>query len=250
MKKNDNFLELKTKGVKIFNLDSDVQAQDVCASISLAGACVFQGFFSSSISNNHLKDVIEEAESLLGSTDDSSYRFGNVIRRKSSQIKDRAPCLHSAFVNPLFSEIARLYGMPHPGDIFLSHDFNSYQDRGLEVNGHLHYDKRQTLKFFLYLSDVDKSSGAFSILPGSRDQGMRWRAQDAGMNRIYTSAEYNVDSHRFGLEFLKNETLPIEGPAGTIIAFDSDTLHFGGRVERGRERKVARVHYRGSREDF
>ncbi len=250
MKKNNNFLDLEAKGVRVYRSGQDIRPQDVCESITLAGACIFQGFLSSNNNENDLSSVVKESNNLLSKSDDESYKFGNVIRRRSSQIEKEAPSLYGVFVNPLFREITRLYGMPHPGDIFLSHDFNSYQDKGLEVNGHLHYDKRQTLKFFLYLTDVDKSTGAFSILPGSRDQGMRWREENSSMNRIYTSSKYNVDSHRYGLEFLKNETLPIEGPAGTVIAFDSDTLHFGGRVERGRERKVARVHYRRSKEDF
>ena len=250
MKKNNNFLDLERKGVRVFRSPQDIRPQDVCDSISLAGACIFQNFLSMSRHKNTHEAVIDETDKLLRSTDDESYKFGNVIRRKASQIAKEAPSLHRVFVSPIFGEITRLYGMPHPGDIFLSHDFNSYQDEGLEVNGHLHYDKRQTLKFFLYLTDVDKSNGAFSILPGSRDQGMRWREENSSMNRVYTSSKYNVDSHRYGLEFLKNETLPIEGPAGTIIVFDSDTLHFGGRVERGKERKVARVHYRRTQEDF
>lgn len=251
MKKHNNFEELSYRGVKIFSSSENVQPQDVCNNINLAGVCIFQNFLTMNDDGDRsLKKAIEESDRLLSSTDDQNYKFGNVIRRNAAQIEKTSPSLFSAFVNPFFREIARLYGMPHPGDIFLTHDFNSYQDKGLEVNGHLHYDKRQTLKFFLYLTDVDKNSGSFSILPGSREQGSRWREENPKMNRIYTSTKHNTDSHRYGLEFLKNDTLPIEGPAGTVIAFDSDTLHFGGRVERGRERKVARVHYRRTKEDF
>ena len=250
MKKHNNFAELSSRGVKIFSPSENVQPQDVCDNITLSGVCIFQNFLTMNEGDISLKKVIEEADNLLSTTDLPGYRFGNAIRRNAAQIEKASPNLFSAFVNPFFREIARLYGMPHPGDIFLTHDFNSYQDTGDEVNGHLHYDRRQTLKFFLYLTDVDKNRGAFSVLPGSRDQGSRWREENPKMNRIYTSQKHNTDAHRYGLEFLKNDTLPIEGPVGTVIAFDSDILHFGGRVERGRERKVARAHYRRTKEDF
>ena len=35
---------------------------------------------------------------------------------------------------------------------------------------------------------------------------------------------------------------PVEAPAGTLIVFDTDTFHMGGKCDEGKERLIARLH--------
>ena len=66
------------------------------------------------------------------------------------------------------------YGM----NVFATHDYKFEGE--LARNGWLHFDRHWRLKFFIYLTDVDESSGAFSCSVGSRPLGQRLRTNAWG----------------------------------------------------------------------
>ncbi len=99
----------------------------------------------------------------------------------------------------------------------------------------LHFDVLQTLKFFLYLTDTDVSNGAFYCVPGSHLYAKKLRESK-------TVSFSNRDITR-ELPMEDKKEVPIVGPAGTLIIFDTDTFHRGGIVSKG-ERRVMRGHTR------
>lgn len=98
----------------------------------------------------------------------------------------------------------------------------------------LHFDKRQVLKFYFYLTDTTEANGAMRASPGSNKiiRDMRLSASRAGdLNSI--------------VNILPDEevpSFPITGPAGTMLVFDTDMAHGASRVSPGNVRRTMRGH--------
>jgi len=119
--------------------------------------------------------------------------------------------------------------------------------------GKLHFDRRHQLKFILYLNDVDQSNGAFGCIPSSHRAGRRlfhsrWReslglreADDAEVEAAaagvaeddaeYSSVRCVIESRTAGSATARRR-LSVDGKAGTLVAFDTHLLHYGGFVTR------------------
>jgi hypothetical protein len=121
------------------------------------------------------------------------------------------------------------------------------------VYGKLHYDRRHQLKFIVYLNDVEESNGAFGCIPGSHKIGRKlfqdgWskvlglRTGDASVIEQAAAAvpedkpEYRLlpcifeNLESIGERLPQRDRLAIGGPAGTLVAFDTHLLHYGGFV--------------------
>jgi len=138
--------------------------------------------------------------------------------------------LHRQYTNG-----SQQYGM----NVFATHDYK-YEGE-LARNGWLHFDRHWRLKFFIYLTDIDKSSGAFSCCVGSKQKGMELRT-----SAWNSPSHYEDVKNRIELDY--PELLdqypcePVEAAAGTLIVFDTDTFHMGGKCDEGKERLIVRLH--------
>lgn len=120
--------------------------------------------------------------------------------------------------------------------VFVSHEVDGTK----HLAQSLHFDVQETLKFFLYLNDVNSENGAFSCVPGS--QGLtKQRRIEAGCNLSYE----NRDESR-NHPFTEDDIIPVEGSAGTLIVFTTEVWHRAGLVKGG-ERRVMRGHTREKR---
>jgi len=128
----------------------------------------------------------------------------------------------------------------------------------------LHYDPREAIKFFPYLTDVTQDCGPFHIMPGlnracatisrtSAELGIRGRLRPTNVRIVDLHGEHMTVS--FSRRSTPNSRLPdmimdlpatplvpIIGGAGTLTIFDTNTPHHGGLVQDGHERRVARGH--------
>ena len=131
-------------------------------------------------------------------------------------------------------------------DIFSTYDYK--QDTAVGPNGWMHFDKLQRLKFFLYLTDVDKGDGPLSIAPGTQIAGRNFRLNNNQKNRF--GRFYGDDGICPGWPEPQNhhptfryEPVDLTGKAGTLIIFDSDVLHKGGEIKNvDSKRMVVRSH--------
>ncbi len=142
--------------------------------------------------------------------------------------------------------------------IYSTHDFKF--DGSTGRNGYLHFDRNASLKYFLYLNDVTKENGAFFIQPNSHKLGKKLRHKAWGnlIPKPNDSFFKKIIIKLFGKPFkdIKNrieldhpelydesKLIPVEGKAGTLIVFDSDLFHQGGKInKKGAERIVIRMH--------
>ena len=90
----------------------------------------------------------------------------------------------------------------------------------------------------VYLTDVEKGCGAFSVVPESHHVGAKLR-------RSSNKLPYSIRPNRVKLDFPEFYTEPIQiyGPPGTLILFDSDIFHLGGKIEENKERILIRSHW-------
>lgn len=142
--------------------------------------------------------------------------------------------------------------------IYSTHDYKF--DGSVGRNGFLHFDRNASLKYFLYLNDVTKENGAFFIQPNSHKLGKKLRQKAWGnlIPKPNDSFFLKIIIKLFGKPFkdVKNrieldypelydesKLIPVEGKAGTLIVFDSDLFHQGGKInKKGAERIVLRMH--------
>jgi len=142
--------------------------------------------------------------------------------------------------------------------IYSTHDYKF--DGSIGRNGYLHFDRNVSLKYFLYLNDVTKENGAFFIQPNSHKLGKELREKAWGrfiptpndnlLKKVLLKLfgkHFSVIKNRIELDYPEiydsKKLIPVEGKAGTLIVFDSDVFHQGGKInKKGAERIILRMH--------
>lgn len=102
----------------------------------------------------------------------------------------------------------------------------------------LHFDVLPTLKYFLYINDVNNDNGAFSCVPKSHRFTKQIRAKNANID--FDSREITREHN-----YSEAEIIPVEGSAGSLIIFTTEVWHKAGTVVSG-ERRIMRGHTRPS----
>ena len=182
----------------------------------------------------------EQTLNILSDRGDTDYKFGTSVNMGG--LNEQHGFIREFFDTNYFNGIAQQYGKGEQRAVMATHDYRN--DKGTERNGFLHFDRTHTFKFFLYLTDCDESSGAFRYVPGSRELGETLRTQatfDAGGD--YKTIANRLEIDYLDLNYTAEDAKPLEGKAGTLFAFDTDTFHMGGVIQDGKERVVIRSHY-------
>lgn len=166
------------------------------------------------------------------------YNFGKLWRGGSlKNYLDNDPIMN-AFDRDWMKELSTLYhpNKPYGASLISTHDYVS--TKKWERQGWLHFDKKNSLKYFIYLTDVSEGCGEFVITPKSHKLGYKLRNE-------WSDGEYESKRKLDDTlsEKLKSYTVtPVLENKGTLIVFDTDTFHKGGVVEEGRERLIVRLH--------
>lgn len=106
-----------------------------------------------------------------------------------------------------------------------------------------HFDRIPTLKFMLYVNDISIDNGAFELSASTH----HWVKNTFPLPRpSYDDIEYFKKSRELPKPIIDN-LKPIEGKAGTLIIFHTDTIHNQGVVNNG-ECRIIRSHFRNKEE--
>jgi len=157
-----------------------------------------------------------------------------VSRVDINNFDDEHSILHQIFSNPHMAKLARDYfgtQIQLNDSIFFTHE--------IEADNPIlpwHFDRQQSLKFYINLVDVDESNGAFEYDIGSHREG-HFRAN----YYILMGTPIGEIPNDIPENELRNPTV-ISAKAGDLVIFDPDGFHRGGIVSPGRERKVVRGH--------
>jgi len=117
----------------------------------------------------------------------------------------------------------------------ITHEFKSDQKAR---NNWLHFDRWRSYKAMVYLTDVAENDGPFSVIPRTHTVG-------ASLRRLTIDQRYENRLNRIELDYpdLYKEPTKILGLAGTLILFDSDIFHEGGKIQKNHQRKLIRSHW-------
>ncbi|MFK7905181.1 MAG: phytanoyl-CoA dioxygenase family protein [Chitinophagales bacterium] len=195
------------------------------------------------LNNESIGSLLGEFENLLTTSDTgfksqipySNGRGAKVFRRKMKE--NDYPVTAQVFGDSFMNELKNAYlgsNSTLNSEIFVVNDVVGTKHHAND----LHFDIKPTLKFFLYLTDTNVENGAFTCVPGSHKVTKKIRAK--------YGEKISYENREFSRELPPSEVakaIPIEGNAGTLIIFHTDTFHKAGVVSRG-ERKVMRGHCR------
>ena len=184
--------------------------------------------------------VKEQTVELFKTKGTDDYKFGAAMNLGGIAEQDGA--IADFFNRVEFHDMAASYGLADGRAVMATHEYRN--DQGVERNGDLHFDRTHTFKFFLYLTDCYEDDGAFRYCPESRSLGETLRQQATqAVNANYGSIANRMEIDYPHLNYTAQKAKPLEGPAGTLFIFDTDTLHMGGILQDGHERMVIRSHY-------
>lgn len=220
----------------IKRLEEGATISDMVEILKSDGVFLINEYVSGEFLNGLHDEVLGLCESKGG-----HYEFGRNFRGPSLKSFPTDSYTHKLYDSDWMRALDKIYRGTDTGfcsSIYATYDYKS--DEGLARNGWLHFDRSNCLKFFVYLTDVDKTNGAFSVSPGSRSKGKELRES------AWSSKNYETVLNRIDLDYpeLKDEYPfePVEAKAGTMIVFDTDTFHKGGECEDGKSRLVVRAH--------
>ena len=190
-----------------------------------------------------------------------SYQFGTTYSIEQDKIIQESQ-QYKTFSKPWMKELfLKLNNNNQKGfftSIYSTHDFKYGGSIGR--NGYLHFDRNASLKYFLYLNDVTRENGAFFIQPNSHILGKKLRQKawgklipkpnDSFLKKIIIKLfgkPFKDVKNRMELDYPElydeSKLIPVEGKAGTLIVFDSDIFHQGGKInKKGAQRIVLRMH--------
>jgi hypothetical protein len=207
---------------------------------------------------SELKEEVLHYHKIIG----NSYPFGsNYSINNPKELPDESfqkTAFSNSWMKELFLDYNNNISKGFFDKVYSTHDYKF--DGTIGRNGYLHFDRNSSLKFFLYLNDVNEDNGAFYIQIGSHKLGKKLREKAWGnfiplpvdslfkkiLNKTFGTNFKNV-KNRLELDypefFEPNKLVPVEGKAGTLIVFDSDIFHQGGKINiQGKERVVLRSH--------
>jgi len=102
----------------------------------------------------------------------------------------------------------------------------------------LHWDRSQTLKFWIYVDDVPLEAGPMRVVPGSAKSN---RARKSTLSKKNTGLKGGVDNLA---DESGADTEHLTGASGTILIHDTDCSHGATNVSSGYVRRIMRGHTR------
>ncbi len=147
------------------------------------------------------------------------------------------PWLDRIFFSPFCRAVANGY---FRGPVELNFQFYVTENYGTDARLYqdmfqIHFDAYSTLKFMVYLWDTDIDCGPFEVVPGSHRENIGRRLDQIMAGKSYEDLVSD-------LPYRDIQTLPVAGPAGTMIVFDTDISHRAGFCTAGRKRRLIRAH--------
>ena len=208
------------------------QLPEMLSTIKQDGCFIVENF----LKGRALTSLKEEVLNLCKAS--PSYEFGKIYRGSSLDSYKKQNAIYKTFHQEWMMNLSKAYtDQPYGKSVIATHDYIHTENWARQ--GWLHSDKQKCFKFFLYLTDIDKTCGALHLSPGSISEASKLN-KELNSKGLYES--HRCIEKTFPDLVKKFPPNPIEKPAGTLIVFDTDTLHKGGVVEAGKERLIIRIH--------
>lgn len=223
-----------------FHLEALASPEEVVSTLRVHGVVVVRNY----VSKEKLDGLMQEYFRAFSQPDPGIYSLhkhplnpdGKVARAVTEKLTtEKFSITREIFLSKQFQEIAKRYFDPYTFDlndeIFFTNEFPCES----EILP-WHFDRNQSLKFWIYMTDTSVDNGAFHYCPGSHIEG-HLRANYNLLRGVPQKAIPND----LPLDEIRN-AMPITGNAGDLVIFDADGFHKGGVVKPGNERRIIRGH--------
>lgn len=203
------------------------------------GICVISGYLSEGslkgLQEEHSKVFSEGGGGVYSISKHPTNQDGFVARCRPKELGVGYEMTKQVFLSNHMRDLAAEYFGSSQfllnEDVFFTHERHS-ENKILPW----HFDRQQSLKFYVNLVDVDVENGAFSFDVGSHREG-HFRA-----NYYIASGVKIGDIPNDIPDSEIRRPVVVCAKAGDLVVFDPDGFHCAGLVSPGHERKVIRGH--------
>lgn len=213
--------------------------EKVAKAVSEFGVCYIKGFEREI---NNLATVFEELKS-----DD----LGSIRLFSKGELEKKHTTISNVTYSNEFNQVKnKLLGR------FCRKNIETFiQSTGettLPASGHLHFDKRRTIKIWAYIGDVTEDTGPMRVVPCSKSSDFNTAAIRSSLTRgeridKTQNAHYPPDTI---MDRLEASAEMVTGAAGTLFIHDTDAWHGASTVKKGFIRKIIRSHNRPFKDFF
>ena len=189
-----------------------------------------QMFDSNQNQNTVLREVLETSQSITQNKeifDNTKKEFLQTYKINFYEEKNHI-FLKLLFENQILEIVQGYLGKYFTlKDINILYSPNKNFEKGRSQESHMDGDAVKQIKIFLYLSDVDKNSGPFTVLSKSHSKNVYQAMKKKKI--IFKKTNRISDVHLSEINY-KNFLEPLYGKKGTINFVDtSNCYHFGSR---------------------
>ena len=215
-----------------FQFDNDAKKEDIVESLSKYGIAVIHNY----VDESRLEKLRIESLDLLGVKTKDRLQIDECSMQRlplKELNSEKYPIMSSLTNDEIFGYVTKDFFHPYSNrleNVYIHRDVNK-----MAFNSVWHMDPVTTVKFYVYLNDVDKTNGAFKYNLGSHREGYY---------RLMYKRQTGDTHPTFGIpeEEILN-AVDIEAKAGTMVIFNPIGTHSAGKIEKGKERLVIRYHY-------
>jgi Phytanoyl-CoA dioxygenase (PhyH) len=219
-----------------FTVNTPYVARDVVETVGRHGIAHLPGYLDPSCTAS----IADECRALLAADEHwitpLEYSVGRSVRVERMAIASAT--VYVAVYTTYSSGFMREVAEGHMGGADYQFNYDLYVAYDVEGSDHfahrMHYDRVPHLKFFLYLTDVDDRTGPLCVVPGSHGFAPRVQSDNRRIGIVPTEDETRILPEEF-----KSRGVRVNGPAGTLLVFNSDIVHSATHITSG-ERLVIR----------
>lgn len=195
------------------------------------------------------KEAVLANPNTLNIEQNSNYDGGKHLRVMPPAYSN-FPSLLSVFNTADFRDLVCEYlGVPNQFcmQIFMSNEYKVLDEKKWPRNSYLHFDPYSSLKFFLFLTDTDVEGGATHYVPQSHKVGRSYRMKKLNLGDttgLHGGCKHRLEDYTDTPEYTQKDAVPVVAKRGDLLVIDTDTLHYGGVLQKEANRKVILVHNR------
>ena len=224
---------------KIFDFECEKNVDDCILNLNKFGICYIKNYLSPEqirrlrlSFHDVLENNIDATDKKMGHPTNKGGAQAKINLKKAE--KNGAEIFSEIAYSELVSDVSKAYFSPNEcivaANVLITH-LKSCPSPILPW----HYDRLQTLKFWIYLEDADSKDGAFEYCPGSHWEGRYRASYNMAVGKSIDDLPNDIPDYRV------LNPITVASKAGDMFIFDPDGFHRGGIVEEGHERKALRI---------
>tara|TARA_R110002110_G_scaffold2830_1_gene14155 strand:+ start:85984 stop:86772 length:789 start_codon:yes stop_codon:yes gene_type:complete len=154
--------------------------------------------------------------------------------------KNDFPMIHAFYHMDIFKKISEAFYGVENHKISINNEIFIHQTPATNdpLSGKLHWDRAQTLKFWLYIDDLMPEAGPMAIIKGSSKENRKTRIKMTSKSKSLKGGEDNL------VQSQSHNKVVLSGLAGSILIHDTDASHGATPVSPGYIRRIIRGHTR------